>query len=67
MKVIFVSQTLSFVEILERLDFPASPQLISFLHTFGASLESLALCLYLSDTKEHAEMLDVIQNNCRKL
>ena len=50
---------------IRKLKFPACPQLIPFLRTCGASLESLILTL--SDTKEYAEMLDVIQHNCTKL
>ena len=50
---------------IRELDFPASPQLISFLYAFGASLESLKV----SDgaINRYAEMLDVIEHKCTKL
>ena len=50
---------------IRTLRFPASPQLIPFLRTFGASLDSLTLSF--GDTNGCADMLDLIQRNCRKL
>ena len=48
-----------------ELNFPASPQLISFLRTCGSSLESLIVSF--GDTNGYAEMLDLIERNCSKL
>ena len=50
---------------IRTLDFPGSPQLIPFLRTCGASLESLKLSFV--DTNVCAEILDLIQRNCKKL
>ena len=50
---------------IRELDFPASPQLISFLHAFGASLESLTVSHRASNG--YAEMLDIIERKCTKL
>ena len=50
---------------IRTLHFPASPQLILFLRTCGASLESLTVLFVV--TNGCAEMLDLIQRNCRKL
>ena len=50
---------------IRELEFPASPQLVSFLRTSGASLESLDVSNVHIDG--YAELLDVIEQNCRKL
>ena len=50
---------------IRELVFPASSKLISFLRTFGASLESLSVSY--ADFDGYAEMFDVIVHNCTKL
>ena len=60
-----------------RVDCPIFPQLISFLHAFGSSLESLSVSFGVIDKyvggyidgyiDGYAEMFDLIQNNCPKL
>ena len=50
---------------IRKLQFPACPQLIPFLCSCGASLQSLTLSSF--DPDEYAEILDVIQHNCTKL
>ena len=50
---------------IRELKFPASPQLISFLHAFGASLESLTVLD--GAINGYPEMLDVIEHKCTKL
>ena len=50
---------------IRELDFPASPQLTSFLYAFGASLESLTVSH--SVNNGYAEILNVIEHKCTKL
>ena len=50
---------------IRELVFPPCSRLISFLRTFGASLESLTVSY--ADFDGYAEMLDVIEDNCKKL
>ena len=50
---------------LRELDVPNSPQLISFLRSFGVSLESLNVSF--EEMNGYEEVLDVIEHNCTKL
>ena len=50
---------------IRKLDFPASSQLITFLRSFGASLESLTISY--NDIDGYAELIDVIERNCPNL
>ena len=50
---------------IQKLIFPSSTELLSFLGRYGASLEILYVTY--GDIKRDAEMLDVIENNCTKL
>ena len=50
---------------IRELDFPASPQLTSFLYAFGASLESLTVSH--SAINGYAKILNIIEHKCTKL
>ena len=50
---------------IRELSIPASPQLTNFLHSFGASLESLNVSF--KHFEGYEEIIDLIEHNCTKL